>query len=873
VTRLREWLFRARALLRGRRWAAEKREELQFHLDMEIEAGLRDGLSPAAARRRARLRVGPVADGVEATREAIGFRILDGAALDLRHAARALRRSRGFGVVAVLVLAASVAITTVLFCLLENVVLRPLPYAAPDRLVRVFDDDGRRFTRFPVSIGHFLDLRAHARTLASIALYTGRDVELTALQGASRRLTGVAVTSDFFTVLGRPPLLGRGFTEADLRGAARSVVISHRLWQDRFRGDPTIVGRTLRLDREPWTIVGVAAPGLQHVGGDYRSPLQGETVDVWLPLALDLPERALRNFHYTNAVARLAAGVTEAQAGQELALLAARYAARFPGGGWTLRARPLLAEVTGRSRELLWLLVAAGGLVLLLACANIAGLSVARAVARGRELALRQALGANRWQLLRVGLVENLLVGCLGAILGIALAAAAVPVLRRLLPADFPRAHEVAFTPAAALLAAAVALATALVAGLLPWGRRRALAADPRLTSDRDTRKLRAALVVGELALAGLLSAGCLFLLRSFQQIHARDHGFQPAGALTFQLTIPGEDRVAFARVEDAILEKIRAVPGVAAAGAATNLPWSGWDENTGFGIVGGATDEDHGPNARFQAASPGAFEALGMRLVAGRTFDRTRDGPGQPLVVVVNDALANRYFPNDDAVGRALDLWGEKRTIVGVVGGIADLPADLEVKPAFWFPLAQQSFGSVFVAVRGAGVDPASLTSAVAAAVHAVDPDLPLADVRTLEQRVAGALAARRFALSLLESFAALALVLSAAGVYALLAYLVQQRRKELGVRAALGATRADLARLILGDGLKLAAAAAGLSLVTIPIAGWLMQAFLYQVRPLDAFTIAGAPAALLCAALLASLGPARTATRGDPAMVLRED
>lgn len=873
---MREWIWRVKAMLRRNRMAAEKHEELQLHLDMEVEAGLRSGLSPEEARRRARLRAGLVAEGIEATREEFGFRWLDGGVGDVRHALRALTRSGGFGSVAVLVLAASVAITTVIFCMLEGVVLRPLPYAAPEQLVRLYDASTAE-PKFAMSLGHYLDYRSNARSLASIALYTGQDMELSAGEGRPEKLSGVAITAEYFAVLGRPPALGRSFTEADLHKGVRHVIISDRFWRDRLRADPSVIGKAVRLDREPWTVIGVAPRDLQHVGGEYRSPLQGESVDVWLPLRLDVSERAIRAFHYCNAVARIRDGVTEPQARQELLRLAALYEQRYSEyGKSSVRMEPLLNEVTGRSRQVVWLLAAAGGLVLLAACANIAGLCVARAVSRRNELSLRHALGANRWQLVRVGLDENLLIGTAGAILGLLLAAAGVPLLHRLLPPDFPRAHEIALTWTGALFATAVALATVLVAGLPPLRGSAAPQSHQRVSAGRDSRRLRTVLVAGEVALAGLLCAGTLLLLRSYQEIGARDHGFRSEGALTFQLAVPSGGRPQpgyTARLYDEVRGRIAAVPGVAAVGASTNLPWSGYDENTGFGIVGRTTDGNDGPNARYQAATPGYFEAAGMRLLSGRFFDRMRDVQGKPFTVVVNDALASRYFPNGDALGAMVNLWGENRQIVGVVAGIRDYPADLTTRPAFWFPLGQVEFGRVAFVVRGNGVEPASLTAAVTDAVHAVDRELALADIRTLERHASNALGARRFALWLFQAFAALALVLAAAGIYGLLAYVVQQRRKEFGIRAALGASRTNLWTVILSDGLKMAAGGALCCLLLIPLGGSLLKPFLYNVNAFDWVTMAGAPAALLAVSLLASLGPARSATRSDPALALREE
>jgi ABC-type antimicrobial peptide transport system permease subunit len=309
------------------------------------------------------------------------------------------------------------------------------------------------------------------------------------------------------------------------------------------------------------------------------------------------------------------------------------------------------------------------------------------------------------------------------------------------------------------------------------------------------------------------------------------------------------------------------------AVGASTNLPWSGYDENTSFGIVGRTQEGADGPSARFQAVGPGYFEATGMRLLSGRLFDRTRDVNGGALTVIVNDTLADRYFPGGSAVGSMVNLWGAQRQIVGVVRGIKDFPADLDTKAAFWFPLGQVQFPAVFVAVRTAGIEPAALTSAVADAVHQVDPELPLADIRTLGRRAAAALAARRFALSLFQAFAMLALVLAAAGIYGLLAFVVRQRRKELGIRVALGARRGDLLTMILSDGLKMASAGAVCALLLIPMGGWLMRAFLYNVTSFDLFTIVAAPLALLSVAFLASVAPALSAARSDPALALREE
>jgi predicted permease len=875
---MRELMWRLMAMLRRDRLTADRQDELQFHHDMAVEAEVRRGARPDEALRRARAKAGVVSHGVESTRAAMGVGWLDGAIGDLRHAVRALTRNRGFGAVAVLVLAASVAINTLIFFMLEGVVLRPLPYRSPERLVRIYEA-GDTQPKFPLSIGRFLDYRANARSIESIALYTGQDMELSGVDNRSEQLSGIAITSDFFTVLGKAPMLGRAFADGDLRRNTRLVIISHRLWRDRFISDPAIVGKAIRLNREPWTVIGVAPEGFQHVGGEYRSPIQGESVDIWTPLAIDLDDGGLRASHFCNAIARLRTGVTDAQVRDELQRMAAAYSSRYPNfGTWRARTEPLASEVTGRSRQIVWLLMAAGALVLLVACANIAGLSVARAVARREELSLRRALGASRWQLARVGLAENLVIGVVGAALGLLLAGAGLPLLRQLLPEDFPRAHEIGLTLQGSVFAVGVAILTSLIAGVLPsFGRGAVPSLQQRVTASRDSRRLRTSLVVGEIALAGLLCAGALFLLRSYEEIGARDHGFRSENALTFRVTVlragrskPGDVARAYEDIRSRILE----VAGVRSVGASTNLPWSGYDENSSFRIVGRTTEsEEDTPGARYQAAGPGYFEAAGMRLVAGRLFDRTRDATGNPNTLIVNDALASRYFPRGDALGARVRVFGAEREIVGVVGGIRDFPADLDTRPGFWFPLGQMEFQRVYFVVRSAGIAPASLTSAVTSAIHAVDADLPLAEVRTLEGRASAALASRRFALWLFQAFALLALVLAAAGVYGLLAYIVRQRRKELGIRAALGASRAELWRMVLADGLRMAAMGAALCLALAPLGGSLLQAFLYNVRSFDVIAVAGAPAALLAAAFVASLGPAWSAMRSDPSTALRED
>ena len=873
---MREWLWRLRAMWRRDRTDDERRDEIQFHFDTAVEAALARGLSPDEAQREARRRVGTVSDGMTAAYEGVGIRTLDGLARDLRHAARSLRHHVSFTILAGSVLASSVAVAALLFALFDGVLLRPLPYPSPERLVRVYDSTDQT-PRFPMAIGRYLEYRHAARSVEGLALYTGRDVELSGDGRTPARLRGVAVTPEFFAVLGWAPATGRAFTDADLRSAARTVILSDAAWRARFGADPAIVGNTIRLDRESWTVVGVLPAGFQHVGGDYRSPPQGDTVDVWLPLPVDLSDGGLRASHFCNAVARIRRGHSIEQARQELAALAATYSARYANfGTWSARVAPLLDEITGRSRAMVTMLSVAALLVLAVACANIAALCVARAFARQKDEAVREALGASRWQRLRVSLAENVLLGALGGLAGVLLAAWALPLLRAWLPEQFPRIHEVAFTTRSMAFGMAVALGTVLAATLLAAGSTRTIAATGRVTTGRRTRRLRSTLVVIEIALAGVLCAGTIQLWRQYRALVAQDHGFRPEGVLTFQITIPtpGERQPGLigARIET-LRRALLDIDAVRSAGATTNLPWSGYDENADLMVVGRDTPDEADNTVRYQAATEGFFEAAGLRLLGGRTFDAQRDVRERPLVVLLNDAAARRHFPDGRAIGAQVRIFGQPREVIGVVRGLRDQPGSPDVEPAIWFPLGQVEFVNVFFAVKVTGTAPTAVVPAVRSAIQRIDPELPISDVQTMEARAATAMAAQHLALRLVQGFAALTLLLAASGLYGLLAYVVHQRRKELGIRAAVGATRADLVRVVLRDSLAMALGGAAACLLVLPVAasGWLTATG--GIGALDRWAWIGTPTVLLAIALVASLGPARVASRQVDGAALRED
>ncbi|HYO84606.1 MAG TPA: ABC transporter permease [Bryobacteraceae bacterium] len=873
---LREWVYR----LRPGRSDHDLESEMRVHIEMETEAGRQRGLSDDEARRQAVLRAGSVASAMEKARDQRTASWVSGTAADIRHAMTGLLRQPQFPLVAGAVLTIAVAANTLIFAMVYGVLLKPLPYRDPERLVRLFEWSERN-PRFPLSILNYLEDRRHSRTLESIALYTSGDMEL-AHGDRPERLTGVRITHDFLPTLGVQPAVGRNFEEKELVRSARVVILGDALWRSRFAADPGIVGRTVRLNRENWTVIGVMPKGFQHPGGSYRSPLHGETVDVWCPLPVDVSDQALRFSHYTNAIARLKAGVPLQAATEDLNHVMDELTRRHPDAYTRRRARvePLAAEVVGRSGTTVQLILAAGLIVMAVACINIAGLCVARVIARKGELAIRQALGAGRMQLIRTVLAENLILGFAGGIAGFALAALTIPVLRSVLPAQFPRLHEIDVNAVAGAYAVTVALVTSLLAGILPALRNTGeapgqnLGAGVRVTNaGHGIRSLRGALVVAEVALGCVLCFCAVLLVRSGMQLNARDHGFQPSGVVTFRLQLPGSsynDATKVGNFVSHLMRGWREIPGVMAVGAGSAIPWTGYDENAGITIPGRAAKPGESMQTRYQTATPGYFEALRWPLRRGRLFQES-DGPGTNPVAIVNETLARRFFEGTSPVGRYINYFGRSREIVGVVADVRDDPADTRAEPAVWLAAVQEAEPRMTVVVRSAG-DALAVVPQLRDKLAKFDPDLPIAEVRTMEGVVGTALAERRFALFVCQAFAALGLLLAAIGIYGLLTYLVQQRRKEIGIRMALGASNGAVLWMVTGSGVRLAAAGVVAGLLLSPPAARAMSTLLYGVSATDAVTLVATPLPLLITALVASGVPGWMAARTEPLPALRD-
>jgi predicted permease len=800
---------------------------------------------------------------------------------DLRYGARMLLKNPGFTLVAVITLALGIGANTAIFSVVNGVLLKPLPYREPEQLIRVFERS-RTQPKFPVARGNFRDYREQNTTLAGLALYTRRDVELSQ-DDKPERLAALGVTAGFFDLLGVRPLLGREFGREDEAPNNSSVVIlSHTLWQRRFNGDPGVVGRTVTLSGRPFTVVGVMPPGVQHVGGDYRSMPHGETVDLWG--RLEVPPQAERGAHFCNAVGRLKTGVSLDQATADLNAIAGRLAEQFPNTnqGWRISIQPLHEEIAGRARATLLALLGAVFFVLLIACVNVANLLLARATAREREIAVRAAVGAGRRRIVRQLLTESLLLAIVGGTAGILLARWAIDALRALGPEQLPRLQAVNIDGRILLFTLGVTVVTGVLFGLAPALQAgqfnlNALLKEGGRSGGGQKRRLRDALVIIEVALALTLLAGAGLLIRSFWKLQQTDPGFNAERVLTASLSLPGArygDAPKVAAFQQRLLERLAALPGAQSAGLTSDLPWTGYDENAGFAIEGKTFPPNDGPSARYHFVSSDYFRTIGVPLIAGRFFNADDRRDAQP-VVLINRAMAERYWPGASAVGKRFSFSSQPKerdwfTVVGVVGDVKDFPHSPAAEPAFYWATMQQTPRQIILAVRSSA-DPLNLVEAVRGEVRALDKDLPLADAQTLETIAATAVAGRRFTLWLVGLFALTAMALAAIGIYSVLSYLVAQRTHEIGLRMALGAQLGDVLKLVVRQGMTLVLTGLAVGITAAIALTRLIKGLLFEVNATDPLAFAMAAALLALVALLACYIPARRATKVDPMVALR--
>lgn len=794
---------------------------------------------------------------------------------DLRFALRHFARQPRFAITVVVTLALGIGSVTALFSVADAVLWRPLPFAEPERLVRVWGEH-RGDPRNNLNPLDALDFRAQVGSFDSLAVLHLTRGTLTGA-GEPLALTVGRVSADFFATLGIDPALGRFFgRQEEEPGSERVVVLSHELWQRAFGGDSGVLGRAVSLGGEPYTIVGVAPPGARHFAWELE-----RRADLWRPLAVD-PRRQGRGGHFVHAAARLAPGATVEGAQAELSAVVARLAREHPDLApyWGARVEPLHEAVAGPARRGVVLLLGAGALVLLVACANVATLLLARAVARRGEVGVRVALGAGAGRLLRQMLVEAGLLASAGALAGLAFAAALVAGLRQLGAAQIPRLELAEIDGTTLAAAAGAAALTVLLFGLLPALRLARLGrANPAAARGAAARghRLERGLVVAEVALSLTLLVGAGLLLQSLWRVLRVDMGMRPERAVSFGVAFTGRPLAADAPAAYARLERrLAALPGVEAVGWTSHVPLSGAYSCDGVFPEGSpAVSADDDVCAEARAATPGYFPALGLRLVAGRLLDE-RDAAGAAPVVVVNRTLAASWWPGERAVGRRLKWGGAAsddpwREVVGVVADVRHFGLDEPALPEVYSPHAQLPYDNMYAVVRTAG-DPAALIAEAARVVREMDPGVPLVDPRPMAELVAGSVAVRRLRAGLLGGFAALALLLCGIGVYGVMSHLVGERRGEIGVRMAVGARSGQVLRAVLREGLALGAAGLVAGAAGVLAMPRLLGGLLFGVEPLDPPTLAAAALALLAVAALAAWLPARRAAAVDPVRVLRD-
>ena len=799
---------------------------------------------------------------------------------EIRHALRRLLKTPGFTIVAVLTLALGIGANSAIFSVVHGVLLRPLPYEEPERLMQVYTSYPQDEARYPLSAPDFTSVRESNRSFSAIGAYTDGTATITG-GGEPEQFEATWMTHELLPLLGIQPVLGRGFVPQDHQVSPATVVLlGHALWQRNFGGDPGVIGKVLTINRLPRTVIGVLPPG-------FDLPVASQ---LFMPIYYDSTfttgASPARRSEWLGVIGRLRPGATEESARADLRAITQRLQADFPetnspnmGLGIVSRHELEVGDV----RVPLLILLGAVGLVLLIACANVANLLLGRAAARESELALRAALGAGRGRIVRQMLVESLVLGLLGGAAGLLLAMWGRALLIAARPADIPRLDDIAidanvvvFTLGIALLAAvlfgtipALQATRGNLAGALKEGGRGAL-------SGRAGTRLRSAVVVAETALAVVLLVGAGLLVRSFLQLTSVDPGFRPQQAVSVGVTLPGivyddwpKRRAFFGELE----RRVATLPGVTAVGGITTLPLQGSGGIISFGVPG-REPLPIGNEIHARVATPGYFAAMGIPLRRGRLFT-DRDTEESPLVVVLNEAAAKKWFPDEDPIGRMVRIdWGtsDPREVIGITGDTRQYGLNEEARPEAIIPHAQLSTGFLQLVVRGGG-DPDALAAGVRREIRAIDSNLPVPEVQPLKQLVRASVAQPRFYSMLLAIFAAVALALAGIGVFGVMSYTVAQRTREIGIRMALGADPGGVLRLIVGRALLLAGVGLGAGALAALALTRVLRSQLFGVGTSDPVTFVGVMAVLGGVALLASWLPARTATRVDPLVALRHE
>lgn len=870
-----------RALLQKEKVEQELDEELRGYLQAAVDDKMRAGMSREEALCQARVEI----DNPESVKEQVraeGWeRVVETLWQDLRHGARLLARTPAFTAVAMLTLALGIGANTAIFSVIHTVLLKPLPYPDADRLVMIWEKVRLPFYQNDQNNpapGNFADWRSRNTVFENMAAIRYRSFSLTG-DGEPLRVEGEGVSASVFSVLQVKPILGRVFTvEEDQAGGPRVVLIGYGLWASRFASDRQVLGRTIYLDGENYTVIGVMGPGSHFPDPDDQ---------LWVPVALTPDELANHGSHYLRVVGRLKAGITLAQARQQMDAIAHRLTEQYPtsNAGQTVNLVPLRDQIVGAVRPALLVLLGAVGVVLLIVCANVAGLLLARSSARQREMAIRFALGATRGRVVRQLLTESMLLALLGGALGTAIAYWGVAMFRSLSPVDLPRADEIAVNVPVLLFSLGITILAGFLFGAVPALQATRNTAQvregSRESAGRAPLRARNMLVVAETALGVVVIVSAALLFRSFLVLQQVPLGFRTENVLSMRVIARGDKyaepsrRIAFYRQS---LEQISALPGTESAAAVTFLPLTKARASKGFSIEGRVPPAPGQlPMAEYNVVTPAYFRSMQVPLLAGRDFSWNDTSTTLP-VIIINQAMARTYWPNENPLGQHIkqglpDAPAPWLTVVGVVGDVRQFDVVTAPRPAMYFPVTQFEDKQGIVrdwVVRTSG-NPDALARAVRETIWSIDRDMPISRIQTLAQVRAAAVGPQQLNFSLFGMFAAVALVLAAVGLYRVTAYSVAQRTREIGIRMALGATPGNVLRLVLSMGGALAVKGVVIGIVASLALTRLMASLLYGISATDPLTFSAVTVLLLLVALMACYLPARHAMRVDPVVALR--
>jgi predicted permease len=865
-----------RALLRRSRAERELDEELRHHIERQTEQNMRLGMSPEEARSAARKAFGGVEQAKEWSRDARGLRWLEELWQDLRYGGRMLRRKPGFTAVAMISLALGIGANSTVFTFINAILIRPLPYPDPERLVNIWERAPGSTNVNPVLPLNFIEWRERARSFEAITLTQSFPVNATMEEGAEQ-LTHLWTTSEFFHVFGVAPALGRAFTpeEAKVGGDRGVAIISHDLWQRRFASDPGVIGKTILLSfgKQTRTVIGVMPAGFR---------MASLAPDVYTPMPLDRSNPQSIGGRSFICYGRLKPNVDLASAQAEMSVIANQLSNQYPADkGWGVAVFGLHQYLVKDARSILPILMGVVAIVLLIACANLAGLLMTNGVSRRNELAIRSALGASRFRIVRQLVVESFLLSALGGAAGLLLGVWGTRLLL-LIAKDavtFGRMDEVGPDLNVLGFTLGISVLTALLFGLLPAWHISRMDVQTVLkgygrgaAGDRSHNRSRNVLIVGEIALAVILLVGAGLLLRSFSHLLQVPLGFQPEQVLTMRLFLSGNDE-GRAGLAEQISQKVGELPNVRAAGIIHMLPTSGLNSGTGFYFEGQPEPEPAKRlSTEFSVISHGYFAAMGIPLLQGRLFG-PQDRRGGPRAVIVNQAFLKRYFPQGEALGRRIIVVTSNKApteIVGVVGDVRYNRMAAEPKPTVFLLHSQTPRYISYLVVR-ATADPMTLTTAIRRKIQEIDKSQAVAAIKTMEEYLGESVAQPRLYAILLGVFGGLALLLSAIGLYGLMAYTVSQRTHEIGIRMALGGQRRDIFRLVVGRGLMLALVGMSVGVAGALALTRMLTGLLFGVKPTDPITFAGVLSLLVLVSLLACYLPARRATKVDPMIALR--